>query len=754
MKKYIIIVFFIIINLCYAQEKWYWQNPRPQGNDLNDVYFINDSVGWAVGNNSAILKTINGGATWTNQYAPRWHNLQSVHFINEKTGWSVGDDKFIIKTTDGGKSWNDSEINSDLYSFKPSCVYFLNDSVGWEGSGYYYSGGTVYILLHSTKDGGKTWKTVMIDMNSYSPYSGFMKIDDLIFTDDMNGFGVGTGGTTCFFIRTNDGGQHWEYKAWYDIATFIRKTISVIDSDHIYLSASNDHYWFTEDGGKNWIEHTTLDKYDINGKNRFFKFHFTDTLNGIATYGLSYGDNNDATFHDYYEINGQTYRTNDGGNTWTKLEKNGQPYMNNMFIFKSNKICGVGPNGNIYISLDSGKNWSTYNNDIRNHNHDIFFIDTLNGWACGDNGVIFSTINGGKDWILHNKPTLNNLNSIFFTDTLNGWAVGSGGTVLFTSDRGSTWYQHDTIINNDFRKIYFIDRNNGWLLSYYNLYRTTNAGVDWQNLGLPLNHVNDFYFKNLDEGWVVGYGNVILHTTNGGISWIVQRNINEKAELYSIDFHDNIGCCVGYSIEVNHGPNDPPDFSGSYFKTTDGGQNWINLNPYQPYVFNQFSKIKYINDIVGWLRIYWNIYIEQSLDTLKTWHGLDTRTQYKINNIFYKDSDHGWFVGNNGAILHTQDLYAIKPLLDSNITPQISDSTLIIYPIPFDDYLIINNQDNNPITSLKIFNMLGEMVYENSTYLNNQIIIPTNMYEPGLYFCFIKSGNDISIKKIVKVRLN
>src|SRR6266849_268151 len=50
-----------------AQSGWFWQNPLPQGNPLMAVSFVDANTGTAVGEYGTILRTTDGGATWTLQ---------------------------------------------------------------------------------------------------------------------------------------------------------------------------------------------------------------------------------------------------------------------------------------------------------------------------------------------------------------------------------------------------------------------------------------------------------------------------------------------------------------------------------------------------------------------------------------------------------------------------------------------------------------------------------------------------------------
>ena len=88
-KTFLLISFFflLITQLCFAQ--WFWQNPLPQGNDLEKVYSFNQNTAIAVGATGTILKTIDGGLTWSFQTSGTEKRLKDVYFIDEQTGWAA-----------------------------------------------------------------------------------------------------------------------------------------------------------------------------------------------------------------------------------------------------------------------------------------------------------------------------------------------------------------------------------------------------------------------------------------------------------------------------------------------------------------------------------------------------------------------------------------------------------------------------------------------------------------------------------------
>ena len=88
----ILFIAFLFLQLTtLAQEDWFWQNPLPQGNRLWSVDFVNELTGWTVGNVGTILKTTNGGTTWTLQTSGITEQLLGVCFTDSDNGTAVGE---------------------------------------------------------------------------------------------------------------------------------------------------------------------------------------------------------------------------------------------------------------------------------------------------------------------------------------------------------------------------------------------------------------------------------------------------------------------------------------------------------------------------------------------------------------------------------------------------------------------------------------------------------------------------------------
>ena len=232
--KFLISIFAMICAISYAQENpdWFWQNPIPQGNTLSavqvvdantiiaagggtimkstnsgsdwkiifseisatthieDLFFLDNSTGWASGENGVILKTTDGGDTWSKQDSKTEVTLKAISFIDDNTGWIVGDEGTIVKTTDGGSTWSAEDLGDTL---KLEGVHLVSSDevfiTGWT----YFSG-----MTFSTTNGGSSWsKRFSIENRG---------LYNLLFTNDNTGFAPGEWGMV---EKTSNGGSSW-----------------------------------------------------------------------------------------------------------------------------------------------------------------------------------------------------------------------------------------------------------------------------------------------------------------------------------------------------------------------------------------------------------------------------------------------------------------------------------------------------------------------------------------------------------------
>ena len=96
--------------------------------DIFDLHFISINIGWVVGSNGTILKTSNGGITWSVQQSNLSSNIYSVCFTDSLHGWVCGPDGNILKTTNGGENWiqKQSGVSENINSIFLKIKYQTN----------------------------------------------------------------------------------------------------------------------------------------------------------------------------------------------------------------------------------------------------------------------------------------------------------------------------------------------------------------------------------------------------------------------------------------------------------------------------------------------------------------------------------------------------------------------------------------------------------------------------------------------------
>ncbi|MBV6479780.1 MAG: Ycf48-like protein [Ignavibacteria bacterium] len=167
-------------------QSWEWINLERW---VYSVYFINANTGFAGVRFGKLMKTTDGGSTWSMQTHNSGATFYSIKFINENTGWAVGDYNTIVKTTDAGGSWMQQQSGLPGIFEKFSDV----NTYGNSGDTVWISG--FYGVLLKTINGGSNWyKAVPPEVQDYN---------SIQFTSYNIGYSVGSSGT---IIKTTNGG--------------------------------------------------------------------------------------------------------------------------------------------------------------------------------------------------------------------------------------------------------------------------------------------------------------------------------------------------------------------------------------------------------------------------------------------------------------------------------------------------------------------------------------------------------------------
>ncbi|TAK08942.1 MAG: PKD domain-containing protein [Candidatus Manganitrophaceae bacterium] len=162
-------------------------------------------------------------------------------------------------------------------------------------------------------------------------------------------------------------------------------------------------------------------------------------------------------------------------------------------------------------------------------------------------------------------------------------------------------------------------------------------GAGWQRRGVN-GDLFGIHFVSASEGWSVGIDQVIAHTTDGGATWPLQKNLVFKGspspsaaliDFYDVFFTDaHTGWAVGWPEAI--------------FKTADGGDTWVEQH------VNRAPWTDRTGDGI-WDRRDWCEVWNDATQTCSKKYGSYLR------KVQFFDGQHGWTVGRFGSIFKTSN---------------------------------------------------------------------------------------------------
>ena len=256
MKKHLLILAAMLVcGVMQAQlvEGWL-EIPTGVTENLFGVACLDKNEVIACGENGKILKTVDGGETWTVRFEKEGYDMIHVAFADAHVGYACGDSCWwnkdnhkgvIVKTTDGGETWQEL----------PNTEFVYLETPDWSQSSdlYVVDAETFYLLTRNaivwkTTDGGQSFTSTPFELGRVSHCE--------LFFEDETGYLIEIETDTSFqtsvrVYKTTDSGQTWN-----DVADIAYSVYSVVthffDKNHVEMfgdfSESTHNLLVTEDG--------------------------------------------------------------------------------------------------------------------------------------------------------------------------------------------------------------------------------------------------------------------------------------------------------------------------------------------------------------------------------------------------------------------------------------------------------------------------------------------------------------------------
>jgi photosystem II stability/assembly factor-like uncharacterized protein len=267
------IILFVLVLTRPGFAQWF-ETKYPAGDTrINDICFSSPQTAVCVGDSSLVLRTTDGGETWTRLTLPLIGNCLDVYFLSEAEGWIAG--QVLLHTTNAGTSWSVAG---------PKCanVYFNTSARGQIAVG---------TGIMRTEDSGRTW----LD----APITGERKevqISDFHYPTSDTGYAV----SPWSVMRTVDSGRSWTVASagWANsdtLATLLEQVHFFSGTEGIIRGWYGPKLLRTGNAAKDW-EFVRPDE-EFGSSFEAFSFPSANVGYGVGSKGT-------------------VYRTSDKGKTW------------------------------------------------------------------------------------------------------------------------------------------------------------------------------------------------------------------------------------------------------------------------------------------------------------------------------------------------------------------------------------------------------------------------------------------------------
>jgi photosystem II stability/assembly factor-like uncharacterized protein len=557
---------------------WQWGNPLPQGNTLRSISFAGAS-GYAGGDFGTLLRTSDGGTTWTGLLSGTFTNLAEVQAIDASSVFAAGG-CVARRSDDGGATFTRVAFTPVESSCKEQFAagWFVNRQTGF----IVLTDGTVL----RTDNNGDTFAQKNPLPGTRAPGGTATPIDVRFLTDQ-----IGVGATSDGKIyRTTDGANSWTV---VNATTRAARSFYFLDATHGFAVGDGSLFLVTDDGGQTW----TPKDLGIPATNLRSIQCQTQLLCVMTT-----------------EPGTALVRTADGGASAKLVTPSQDPIFAAGFA-SATRIAAGGATGATAISDDAGLSFSPIGGRLSGtYSRVRAGGQTGTAFAPGDNGSLAKTIDGGKTWTRGNVATSEDVTDVAFPTAQVGYALDSSGGLFRTGDGGATWKTLDTgttarpfqlaapttstvilagptgmrrstdsgdtfstVTGKDVVKARLdaIDRAGSALFASgsRDLLRSTDRGKTWKAIHKPaVNHrparLVQVDFLDAKTGYFLAQGGALWRTANAGRTWTSLPGVGTD-QAYGIAFSSKT---KGYLVIDRFG--DVTQRSGFLLKTTDGGGTW------------------------------------------------------------------------------------------------------------------------------------------------------------------------------------
>jgi photosystem II stability/assembly factor-like uncharacterized protein len=305
--------------------------------------------------------------------------------------------------------------------------------------------------------------------------------------------------------------------------------VQALSADRAVVVGYGGKILTTTDGGFSWAQ------TNAGTRRALYRLRFVDANNGWIS-----------------GQEGLILHTADGGKTWQRQKSGTNVYLFSLYFVDASHGWAVGDKSILLETRDGGKTWAMHKiipasakemsaeEAIVSQDpvlYDVQFLDANTGWVVGEFGKIYHTTDGGESWSEQEQSLLGaevvdildipTFFGVHMIDAQHGVVAGLDGKLARTED-GTTWKFQGMklsypIVDPLFNPILFGD-GTGWAIGAAGeVVRLATPDGEWQRAKLGMEVVTwlrGMSWIDKQNGWIVGGLGLILHTKDGGQTWI------------------------------------------------------------------------------------------------------------------------------------------------------------------------------------------------------------------------------------------
>lgn len=525
-------------NVQVGSAGWQWGSPLPQGNTVRAMAFAG-TTGYAAGDFGTLLKTTDGGTSWSGLPVGTLAGLTVVQALDPSTVFAGGG-CVARRSTDGGRTF----AAIPFTPVESSCPVKLHDlsfatkDVGW----LLLSDGSVRM----TTDGGATFAS-RTAVPQTPAVGGSAQPGGLAFLDARTGYA--TSGSQIF--QTLDGGVNW--RAVFTGGSYQLNQLWLMDAQHGFAVGSGGVLLGSDDGGATWTPRTS-----IPGSPNLTSISCDSSRTCLMT----------------TDDGRELIRVDDGGSGMPTLLTPSTDPIHAVGFASPTRVVAAGDQGATVVSDDVGATFAPVGGRIAGS------FTTLRAggakgaaFAVGKAGALAKTTDGGRDWSAGSVPTSTELIDVSFPTANDGYALDVAGGLFHTANAGATWAPLGTGSTQPADAIFAPDARTILAVGPRGIRRSTDAGKTFAPVrSRAVAHAGLSGVAAAQAGGAIfAWGPAtVARSTNGGASWTALPKPGATARARR-------ALRIGQVAFANAKAGLLCDSKSRVWRTADAGRHWTQL---------------------------------------------------------------------------------------------------------------------------------------------------------------------------------